>query len=156
MFQIGPPENETKKAIPVAILKHTPEKTLHALTRLQNLVFIIQTGDLIGEQPLSEEQSFTFVPHNYGPYSEELMDWMEQLDRNNMITMETNISPAGNTIHVYHWTDSASEIIDNSAFQPGTDMEERVEKALNQYGSTPILELLDEVNMNHPDYLATR
>lgn len=155
MLQIGPPENDAKKAIPVAVLKHAPEQTIHSLTRMQKLVFIIQTGTLLDEEPLPDAQCFEFVPHNYGPYSSELKDYLDRLTRNNTITSTVTETPAGNTKHVYEVTDK------NTAreHETSTDTEhiqQRVTETLSEYASCPLLELMDTVNTTHPEYLATR
>lgn len=155
MLQIGPPENDVKKRIPVTLLKHAPEQSIHSLTRMQKLVFIMQTGSLVNEKPLPDAQCFEFVPHNYGPYSSELKDHLDRLARDDTITSTVTKTPAGNTKHVYEVTD------ENTAreHETSTDtqhIQHRVKKTLSEYASCPLLELMDKVNTTHPEYLATR
>jgi uncharacterized protein YwgA len=155
MFQINPPENSVKKHVPVTLLKHAPEQSIHSLTRMQNLVFIMQTGSLLDEEPLPDAQCFEFVPHNHGPYSSELKNHLDRLARNDTITSTVTKTPAGNTKHVYQVTDE-NAIRGHETSTNTQHIQQRVKKTLSEYASCPLLELMDTVNITHPEYLATR
>jgi uncharacterized protein YwgA len=152
MLNLGQPTNETKRAIPLALLKLASDNEIQGITRFQKLVFLLQEGDLLNMDEISDDEKFDYKPHNYGPYSKELHDWLDELAKQGTIEREIKETPAGNEKEVYHWSDEGDDAIADTDILTDEDMSGRVSAVLDEFNSIPLLELLDEVYEAYPEY----
>ena len=152
MINLGPPSDSIKRALPIALLAAAPDTTIHGRTRFQKLVFLLQEGDLIDQPSLPDEQSYEYIAHNYGPYSTELDDWLSRLHRNNVITIITTETAAGNTRDVFTLNRTALSKTSLIKGDPTDELTNRVETTISKYNDVPVLELLDRVYTAYPPY----
>lgn len=152
MLNLGQPKNEIKRAMPLALLKLADDAEIHGITRFQKLVFLLQEGELLEKESLDDSEAFEFKPHNYGPYSKELHDWLDELVNQDLLEREKKRTPAGNQKEVYRWSDDGSSTLSDSDILNDEELVHRIEETLEKFNSMPLLELLDEVYEEYPDY----
>jgi len=151
-MQLGSPENEVKKNLPSILVKMASDSQIDGITRFQKLVFILQQGDLINHEPLKDSAQFKYEPHNYGPYSKELHDELDRLDRQGIINKQSIRTPAGNEKQIFELSDDYD--IEDGIIQD-LDIElSRLLRTLDEYEDMPLLELLDIVYEEYPKYAA--
>lgn len=151
MLNIGPPSDEIQRLLPVALLKEAEDNTIQGITRFQKLVFILQKGDLIDKSSLDENQEYEYEPHNYGPYSKELHDWLDRLSRKGIINKDSTSTSAGNQKEIFKLNEAK---IDQEFDLSGLDddFEDRVTATVDEFNHMSILELLDIVYDEYPEY----
>jgi len=152
MLNLGPPSSESQRLLPVALLKAAEGNEIQGITRFQKLVFILQQGDLIGEEALSNEHEYDYEAHNYGPYSKELHDWLDRLDRQGVIKKKSTQTDAGNTKEIFTVENSQVEQGDFDVSNLDEELQRRVRETIEEFNQMSILELLDLVYEEYPEY----
>lgn len=146
MFNLGPPSDEVQRDLPLALLEEADEDEIHGITRFQKLVFILQQGDLIDDRGLPKESRFNYKPHNYGPYSKELHDWLDYLDEEGIINKKQKKTPAGNQKEIFTLQSEPEDI------ELDATTREKVKNTVEKFNDMSLLELLDQVYEEYPDY----
>ncbi|ELZ67058.1 hypothetical protein C457_13514 [Haloferax prahovense DSM 18310] len=143
-----------KELLPLLLMDNGEEETVSGITRLQKLVFLAQHGGL-DEDPipnLKEQVSFHYVAHDYGPFSKELYDVLDQLAEKNLINKEKTTTKSGNTRYEFSLSDEGKEVLKHSKEQYA-DNDRNILKGIQiRYGDMPLFELLDKVYAEFPEY----
>jgi uncharacterized protein YwgA len=148
MLNLGSPADEDKKALPLALLQAAEDGMIEGTTRFQKLVFILQKGDLLNQEDIDENIQFDFKPHNYGPYSKELHDWLDSLAERGDIERKQQQTPAGNKKEVYQLPDGDS--LENLISDE--ELAERIQTVVKEFNNRPLFDLLDAVYDEYPEY----
>lgn len=152
MLNLGPPSDKEQRLLPLALLKAADEDEIHGITRFQKLVFILQMGDLIDEEEINQEKEYEYEPHNYGPYSKDLHDWLDRLNRKGIIRKTSTKTDAGNDKEIFTIQEEALRGSDLDTSDLSDDLQERVNKTVDNFNQMSILDLLDQVYDEYPDY----
>jgi uncharacterized protein YwgA len=146
------PDNEFKNKLPSILISLASDDQIDGITRFQKLVFILQEGDLIEFDGLNQANRYDYEAHNYGPYSKELHNQLDRLDRKGVINKEAKRTPAGNKKEVFELGPEAPKATD--AIEELDIDSDRLLRTIKEYEDMPLLELLDVVYEEYPDYAA--
>jgi len=145
---------EDKELLPLILLKNGEGKTVSGITRLQKLVFLAQNGGL-AEDPipkLNKAVEFDYVPHDYGPFSKELYDVLDDLHQKGLLNKSKSTTKSGNTRYEFELTDRGQEYLEDHTDDYSKNDQNILEGIQIRYGEMPLFELLDKVYAEYPEY----
>jgi uncharacterized protein YwgA len=120
-------------------------------TRLQKLVFLAQNGGL-DDDPIPDEKGFElfdFDPYNYGPFSKELAQAVDDLADEGLIEKSTARTSSGNSREDYR----IDPMREGAASDLISEEQERLLWSVKRlYNDTPLFKLLNEVYADYPSY----
>jgi len=143
-----------KELLPLLLLEHGEGKMVSGITRLQKLVFLAQNGGL-SEDPIPEmgkDVEFEYVPHDYGPFSQELYDTLDKLHEKGLLNKSESRTKSGNTRYEFELTDKGEELLTDSSDEYSENDQNILEGIQIRYGDMPLFELLDKVYAEYPKY----
>ncbi|WP_276298819.1 hypothetical protein [Halorussus lipolyticus] len=134
----------SKEFLPLAILNSAEEGRVEGRTRFQKLIFLIQNDFNVPEK-------FDYIPYDYGPFSKELCEEIERLERQGFVKRRQEQIPNGKK-YLYNLTDEGRahfQQLEDSEPEEAKEAAETVEQTFND---VPISRLLEYVYNNYPDY----
>ena len=143
---------EAKKVLPLSLLYEVDRSRIDGRTRLQKLVFLAQ------QRMESEEiQPYDYIAYDYGPFSKELLDALENYEREGLIGIEVTQTYDGTDKYIYSLTSKGVENFKaNLDESPDTEDLETIRRVsaevIDRFNKVPISELIDYVYDNHPSY----
>lgn len=147
--------NISKKELLLLHLLGAREKeTVSGITRLQKLVFLAQQGGL-KDDPIPEhdtEEKFRYKSFDYGPFSKELYDYLDQLVDDGLIDRRKVETSSGKERYDYSLSPKGEEIL-SSTPEALAENDLKVIKGVKiLYNETPLFELIDRVYADYPEY----
>lgn len=140
---------DNPRLLPLLLLNAEGGSAVEGITRMQKLVFLVQRSE--GEKDIGE---YEFIPDDYGPFSKQLYDDLDQLVRNGYVKRKNERTPAGNNKQVYEITDKGRtylEVLDSSGeFEEEAPLD-TIEKIKEEYNDLPLLKLLKNVYNEYPE-----
>lgn len=136
-----------EQATVLGILKHadTPLKTKQ---RLQKYAFLL-------DEDLGDKYSlYKWKTYDYGPYSKQLQQDLEDLDNKGLMNINTQQTLGGNTRYGYELTDSGKDTLDDilGLEDDFSEMMEHIEDVIAEHGDIPISNIIRNVLDEHPEY----
>lgn len=149
-----------KEQLPLFLLYSEDGSEVSGITRFQKLVFLAQQGGLNEDpvEPLEEAETFQYEPNDYGPFSRELYDTLDQLVEKGYVDVETGRTPSGNERKDYRLTRLGRERAQEEFDELPEDLTEMSHdrKVLNSvkrlYNDRPIVGLIDDLYAEYPEY----
>lgn len=139
---------EAKKVLPLSLLYEVDRNRIDGRTRLQKLVFLAQ-------QRMESEgiQPYDYIAYDYGPFSKELLDALENYEREGLIEIEITQTYDGTDKYIYSLTSKGVENLKED-LDESLDSEdlETIRQVIDKFNKMPISELIDYVYDNHPSY----
>ncbi|WP_232703169.1 hypothetical protein [Halobacterium wangiae] len=138
------------KLLPLAILYAEDEDAVEGITRFQKLVFMAQRklDDL-------EVGDYEFRPDDYGPFSKELYDDIDELAADDYISCKTTRTPSGGVKQTYELNEKGKQFLEfllhtRREAEEGLQLSE-IEALKEQYNDVPLLEFIQEVYDEYPE-----
>lgn len=153
-------EIPNEERLPLFLLHTENEEEISGITRFQKLVFLAQEGGLSDDpvEPLDEMKPFEYEANDYGPFSRELYDTLDRLQKRGYIKVETEFTRSGNKRKDYCLTDDgrtlANEEFGDLPDSPTElDHDLKVLKSVKRlYSDRPIVGLIDDLYAEYPEY----
>ena len=141
-----------REAVPLTLLSAVDGSEVQGTTRLQKLVFLAQNGGL-DDDPIPDVQQefdvFNFDPYNYGPFSKELAQTVDDLADRGLIKKSATTTSSDNSRDDYQITDKGEQVLDDALSERDENLLWGVKRL---YNDTPLLKLLNEVYGDYPEY----
>lgn len=140
---------DNPKLLPLLLLDAEGRSAVEGITRMQKLVFLVQRSE--EDKNVGE---YEFIPDDYGPFSKQLYDDLDQLVRNGYVKRRGEKTPAGNEKQVYEITDKGEtylEVLDTSGEFEDEAPLDTIEKVKEEYNYLPLLKLLKSVYNEYPE-----
>lgn len=150
----------TEERLPLFLLFAEEGEEVSGITRFQKLVFLAQKGGLSDDpiKPLEDMETFEYEPNDYGPFSRELYDTLDDLEADGLVEVETKPTRSGNERKDYVLTKEgeriAEDLFDDLPDDPTEfDHDLKVLKAVKRlYNDRPIVGLIDDLYAEYPEY----
>lgn len=131
------------RLLPLAIIEANDE-AVEGITRLQKLVFKAQ-------EEVIDSKEYEFEPHDYGPFSKELYNDVDNLVDDGYVDCEIEETPSGNRKKTYSINRDGRKILERFADRQLQRHLEGIEDLKQRDNDKPLLELLSEIYNEHPD-----
>jgi uncharacterized protein YwgA len=143
-----------KRLIPLVLAYAGDEEPIEGRTRLQKMVFVMQQ-ELVEEGVFQEEDLYEFFAYDYGPFSKELAEAIDEMIEVGLLEEETKeYDEEGNLKYLYELQTEGRELAEQELDE--TAPAELLEKAQNlkqRYNDDLSLpEVIDEVYAEYPEY----
>lgn len=150
----------TEERLPLFLLFAEEGEEVSGITRFQKLVFLAQKGGLSDDpiEPLEDMETFEYEPNDYGPFSRELYDALDDLEADGLVEVETKLTRSGNERKDYVLTKEGERTAENLFGDLPEDPTEfdhdlKVLKAVKRlYNDRPIVGLIDDLYAEYPEY----
>lgn len=141
-----------KRLIPLALAEVGNENPIEGRTRLQKMVFVIQQ-EL--DDRLREDQKYEFFPFDYGPFSKELAEDINEMIEAGLIDEDEEVyNDEGDLKYEYTIESQGKSALaqerDSEIAQQVLETARRIKQRFNEDLSLP--EVIDEVYSEYPDY----
>jgi uncharacterized protein YwgA len=147
---------ENPKLLPLAILYAQEQSAVEGITRFQKLVFLAQK-----ERDSLDIDEYEFKPDDFGPFSKELYDDIDELVDHGYAICETTRTRSGGKKKIYSLTEKGEQFFkllldfedyESDGSSPSMEeLEEEVGELKRKHNDTPLLELLKELYLEYPD-----
>lgn len=141
-----------KRLLPLSLLYEADNHQVQGRTRMQKLVFLAQ-------QRLNDEglRPYRYIAYDYGPFSKDLLDALEEYDENGLIDRRTERTWDGSKKYVYRLTPNGTQNFETNLRE--SDDAEEVEHiratskgVVDDFNKMSISKLLDYVYDEYPSY----
>lgn len=141
-----------KKLLPLSLLYEANNHQVQGRTRMQKLVFLTQ-------QRLTDEglEPYRYIAYDYGPFSKDLLDALEEYDEKDLIERRTERTWDGSKKYIYQLTRKGKRNFEKN-LRESEDAEE-IEKiratsgdVIGKFNKMSISKLLDYVYDAYPAY----
>lgn len=143
-----------RKLLPAALLYANEEESIVGRTRLQKLVFLMEMNfqEERGSLPLTPN-TYDFEPYDYGPFSKQLYDDVDELKDQGLIREVKEEYKEGEVRYIYEIEDKGRELIENNLNKE--EMREvlsRASRLKGEFNNDPLPEFIKEVYSRYPKY----
>lgn len=142
-----------RKLLPLALMYAGDGEPIEGRTRLQKLVFLMQKRlEEAGEDPLQSDD-YEFIPYDYGPFSKELYDDLDETMACNMV--EGREEDLGEDKVKYDYEiqeDGEKWVSEQLSKEEAQRILEFAEEIRDEYGDVYLSDLIDEVYSRYPKY----
>jgi len=133
--------------LPLALLRASGGG-IQGKTRLQKLAFLLDEEEL-GDQ----FDAYQFRKYDYGPFSKELLEDVESLEKKGLVEIRKSRTLGGNARYDYRLTEDGEAVVkdlfDRDETSPILD---DAKSTLSNYGDMPLRELIERVYQKYPEY----
>jgi len=127
------------------LLSSADKEQVKGKTRLQKLVFLLDK-----ENEELNIPDFNFYSYDYGPFSKELLEEIERLERLGFVEITKSRSIGGSVRYDYKITPQGEERL--SGLDTSEELNGEIRNIIDEFGDKPLLNLIDEVYEKYPDY----
>lgn len=143
-----------KRIIPLALAYVDDGEPIDGRTRLQKMVFVLQQK-LNESNGLREDQQYEFFAYDYGPFSKELAEAVDDLIESGLLDEEDiEYDDEGNVKYLYELRqegrDTVESELETDEYQSLFEEARRVKRRFNEELSLP--DVIDEVYAEYPEY----
>lgn len=143
-----------KRFIPLALAHARDKGRIDGRTRLQKMVFVVQQ-ELKEAGELSEDQLYEFFPYDYGPFSKELAEDIDDMLDEGLLDEDPEVYNDEGDVKYYYELESDGEALVEQEIAD-KDLENVIEKSRNVKKlfneDMDLPEVIDEVYSEYPDY----
>lgn len=129
----------------LAVLGATDRQRVEGRTRFMKLVFLL-------DQETDVDVDYEFDGYKHGPFTREVLDDLEELDRKGLIDAQKTSTSSGNVMYNFKVTSQGEREVDRIRNRRDEDIVSEIERIVNEYGNKPIFVLLDYVYDEYPDF----
>lgn len=142
-----------RKLLPLALMYAGDGEPIEGRTRLQKLVFLMQKRlEETGEDPLQSDY-YEFIPYDYGPFSKELYDDLDETMARNMVEDHEEDLGEDKVKYDYEIQDDGERWVrDQLSKEEAHRILELAEEIKDEYGDVSLSDLIDEVYSRYPKY----
>jgi uncharacterized protein YwgA len=143
-----------KRLLPLALAYAGDKTPIDGRTRLQKMVFVMQQ-ELGESDQLREDQGYEFFAYDYGPFSKELAEAIDQMIEAGLLSEEeVEYDDEGNVKYLYELRPEGQDIVEKELGQESVrdvfKQAQRIKQRFNDELSLP--EVIDEVYAEYPEY----
>lgn len=142
-----------RKLLPLALMYAGDGEPIEGRTRLQKLVFLMQKRLEEGGEDPFQSDDYEFIPYDYGPFSKELYDDLDQTIARDMVDGREEEIGDDKVKYDYEIQDSGEQWVEN---QLSKDDAQRIlalaEEIKDKYGDVYLSDLIDDVYSRYPEY----
>lgn len=141
-----------KRLLPLSLLYEADNHQIQGRTRMQKLVFLTQ-------QRLDDEglQPYRYIAYDYGPFSKDLLDALEEYDEKGLVERRTERTWDGSNKYIYQLTPDGKRNFERNLRE--SDDAEEIERirgtssnVIDEFNKMSISKLLDYVYDHYPSY----
>lgn len=141
-----------KRLLPLSLLYEADNHQIQGRTRMQKLVFLTQQR--LGEEDL---QPYRYIAYDYGPFSKDLLDALEEYDERGLIDRRTERTWDGSEKYIYQLTfEGRQNFKQNLEESEDCERIERIRttagEVVGDFNKMSISKLLDYVYDEYPAY----
>jgi uncharacterized protein YwgA len=142
-----------RKLLPLALMYAGDGEPIEGRTRLQKLVFLMQKRlEEAGEDPLQSDD-YEFVPYDYGPFSKELYDDLDETIARGMVEGREEDLGEDKVKYDYEIQDQGKQWVgDQLSKEEAQRILGLAEEIKDEYGDVNLSDLIDEVYSRYPKY----
>lgn len=142
-----------RKLLPLALMYAGDGEPIEGRTRLQKLVFLMQKRlEEAGEDPLQSDD-YEFVPYDYGPFSKELYDDLDETIARGMVEGREEDLGEDKVKYDYEIQDYGEQWVrDQLSKEEAQRILELAEEIKDEFGDVYLSDLIDEVYSRYPKY----
>lgn len=144
-----------RKLLPASLLYADGQENIIGRTRIQKLAFLIEM-EYQSSQGISmplNPGSFNFEPYDYGPFSKELYDVLEDMDRQGLIEEDEQEYREGKTRYEYELTEKGKDFVeDQLSTDAAVEILRKASKYKSEYNKVPLPDLIKYVYSEYPEY----
>jgi len=142
-----------KKIIPLALAAMDEKTPIEGRTRLQKMVFMLQQ-ELKESSNISEDQLYEFFAYDYGPFSKELAEEIDDLIEKGLIVEHPDEFDDGEKVkYLYEIKSQGVRAIQNHrGDEHASDVIEAAREMKQRFNETPLPDVIDEVYSEYPEY----
>jgi len=137
--------------------KTSPNRIVESRVRVMKLIFLAQkeAGDTV-KKIVGMEEPYKFEPYLHGPFSKQVLDDLDSLQREGLIEIKVEIIELFVKVYKYKLTEEGeakvAEILRNIRSTASTEEAlKRLEKVVSRYATKPLRELLKYVYRTYPE-----
>jgi uncharacterized protein YwgA len=145
--EVLPVQVNKRELLPLTLLA-AADGEISGRTRMQKLAF------LLDEEELDDEDFYKFVKYDYGPFSKQLLNDLDRLEREGVIEEEESKTFSGNRRYDYRLSDEFADSVERLA-ETDDEVAEIVETArqvVREHNDKSIRALVEHVYDKHPKY----
>ncbi|KXA95608.1 hypothetical protein AKJ36_00120 [candidate division MSBL1 archaeon SCGC-AAA259I07] len=137
-----------KKLLPLALVYANEGEAVEGRTRFQKMIFLAQKQS----DEIQSVEKYDFIPYDYGPFSKELYDDIDELVERGIVKERTK-TRNGKKKYFYELSEKGREII-RSKLQDENfkEIERTIEEIKSEFNSMELPKLLDIVYSRYPKY----
>jgi len=132
-----------EQLLPLATLAVAEDGEMEGITRFQKLVFLAQR-ERDGAEP------YEFRADDYGPFSPDLYDDIDQLVAADLIDYDEQTTDIGNTKQVYSLTETGRRAVENSDTDDFPVSDEELAALGDEFEDVDLWDLLEYVYTEYP------
>jgi uncharacterized protein YwgA len=143
-----------RKLLPLSLLYEADNHQIQGRTRMQKLVFLTQ-------QRLTDEdgnlEPYRYIAYDYGPFSKDLLDALEEYDENGFIDRRTERTWDGSKKYIYQLTAEGKQSFEKN-LRESEDADEieqiraTTSEVIDEFNKMSVSKLLDYVYDEYPSY----
>lgn len=137
-----------RRDLPLSLLAAMGEDSIEGRTRLQKLLFLIQKR-VESDEVESLEQSYDFIAYDYGPFSKEIYEDIDQLAHRGLVREEKQRLDDGVIEYNYKLTEKGKAFVAERGLE---DVPDEFEAVIEQFGDENLNNIIDYVYSEYPDY----
>jgi len=134
------------KELLLGILEASKSGRIEGRTLFQKIVFKVD------QEVPGIEVGYEFKPYHYGPFSRDILDDLESLERDSLVIIDQDRTRSGNVRYNYELTKSGHERAQKALNRLDDDTRKDLKELVREMESKPIFVLLDELYENYPSY----
>lgn len=136
-----------RKILPLALIRANGEEPVEGRTRLQKMIFLIQKQL---EESISIGEVYEYFPYDYGPFSKELYEDLDELVKEGIIEEREETEEGEKKKYYYELTSKGRKLVDDEL--QNEELKEKVEEIKSQYNEMNLPDLMDKIYSEYPDY----
>lgn len=143
----------TRKMLPLALLYADEEHQIDGRTRFQKLIFLMQMEGNLND--IDPTDTYRFEPYDYGPFSSTLYDDLDSHIEQGLIEDSKEKLDEEEDIvkYEYQLESDGKEFVEEQVSENEFErIVQEAERIIDEYGDTPLPELIDLVYSKYPDY----
>lgn len=139
-----------RKILPLALMRANDEEPVEGRTRLQKMIFLTQKQL---EDPDCFNEGYDYFPYDYGPFSKELYEDIDNLVEEGVIEEREETEEDGKKKYYYELTSEGKDTLEEKLQEEGSDsILDKIDEIKSQYNKMDLSELLDKIYAKYPDF----
>ena len=139
-----------RKILPLALMRANNEEPVEGRTRLQKMIFLTQKQL---EDPDCLNERYDYFPYDYGPFSKELYEDIDDLVEDGVIEEREETEEDGKKKYYYELTSEGEKILKDKLQEAGSDsIQDMIDEIKSKYNKMDLSELLDKIYAKYPDF----
>lgn len=143
-----------RKLLPLALMYANDRQPIEGRTRLQKMVFLLQKELEKSDRKGVMGERYEFIPYDYGPFSKELYDDLDELIDDQFVDDEEEELQSGKVKYIYEIEEEGQELVNSQSveWEEVRAVLEFAREIKEEYNEMLLSELIELVYSDYPDY----